>query len=104
MEPPKSEPGSELEPPESGAPEFEPTKNPKYTKGINRFRFCCDFLIFFRVFRVFRGLIPVYFPLQLPASSDVQDSHVLDRRILDDLNRASRQGFHLFDCLLDAVS
>jgi hypothetical protein len=38
------------------------------------------------------------------SASDVQDSQVLVRRILDDLNRASRQGFHLFDFLLDAVS
>jgi hypothetical protein len=38
------------------------------------------------------------------STSDVQDSNVLDGRILDDLNRASRQGFDLFDCSFDAAS
>jgi hypothetical protein len=38
------------------------------------------------------------------STSDIQDSHVLDGPILDDLNGASRQGFHLVDRLLDAVS
>jgi hypothetical protein len=37
-------------------------------------------------------------------TSDVQDSHVLDGRILDDLNRASRQGFDFFNRSLDAAS
>jgi hypothetical protein len=37
-------------------------------------------------------------------ASDVQNSHVLDGRILADLNRASRQHFDLIDSSLGAVS